>query len=94
MPSFRRRSRYWCFIARTFWFERRHQLWQLKAVGVPAGVDGLAIRKEQLGGNNIEIGAGPGPLKGKIWRIGLMGETSRKENVDVVLGTLKGILKK
>jgi alanine-glyoxylate transaminase / serine-glyoxylate transaminase / serine-pyruvate transaminase len=71
-----------------------HQLWQLNAVGVPAGVDELAVRKELLAGHNIEIGAGLGPLKGKIWRIGLMGETSKKENVDVVLNALKSILKK
>ena len=71
-----------------------HQLWQLNAVGVPAGVDELAVRKELLAGHNIEIGAGLGPLKGKIWRIGLMGETSNKDNVEAVLGALKSILKK
>ncbi|HEX4342487.1 MAG TPA: alanine--glyoxylate aminotransferase family protein [Verrucomicrobiae bacterium] len=71
-----------------------HQLWQLNAVGVPAGVDELAVRKQLLTDYNIEIGAGLGPLKGKIWRIGLMGETSKKENVELVLGALKSILKK
>ncbi len=71
-----------------------HQLWQLNAVGVPAGADELAVRKELLAGYNIEIGAGLGPLKGKIWRVGLMGETSKKENVDAVLSALKNILKK
>ena len=71
-----------------------HQLWQLNAVGVPAGADELAVRKELLAGYNIEIGAGLGPLKGKIWRVGLMGETSKKENVDAVLSALKSILKK
>ncbi|HEX4343162.1 MAG TPA: alanine--glyoxylate aminotransferase family protein [Verrucomicrobiae bacterium] len=71
-----------------------HQLWQLNAVGVPAGVDELAVRKQLLADYNIEIGAGLGPLKGKIWRIGLMGETSKKENVEMVLAALKNILKK
>jgi alanine-glyoxylate transaminase/serine-glyoxylate transaminase/serine-pyruvate transaminase len=71
-----------------------HQLWQLNAVGVPAGVDELAVRKQLLSEYNIEIGAGLGPLKGKIWRIGLMGEASKKENVDAVLGALKTILKR
>ncbi|HTR43073.1 MAG TPA: alanine--glyoxylate aminotransferase family protein [Pseudomonadales bacterium] len=70
-----------------------HQLWQLNAVGVPAGVDEAAVRKRLLADYNIEIGAGLGPLKGKIWRIGLMGETSKKENVDLVVGALKTILK-
>jgi len=71
-----------------------HQLWQLNAVGVPEGVDEAAVRKQLLAGYNIEIGAGLGPLKGKIWRIGLMGETSRKENVDAFLNALRQILKK
>jgi alanine-glyoxylate transaminase / serine-glyoxylate transaminase / serine-pyruvate transaminase len=70
-----------------------HQLWQLNAVGVPAGVDEASVRKRLLADYNIEIGAGLGPLKGKIWRIGLMGETSKKENVELVLGALKTILK-
>jgi alanine-glyoxylate transaminase / serine-glyoxylate transaminase / serine-pyruvate transaminase len=69
-----------------------HQLWQLNAVGVPAGVDEASVRKHLLADYNIEIGAGLGPLKGKIWRIGLMGETSKKENVELVLGALKTIL--
>ena len=71
-----------------------HQLWQLNAVGVPEGVDETAVRKQLLAGYNIEIGAGLGPLKGRVWRIGLMGETSRKENVDAVLAALREILKK
>jgi alanine-glyoxylate transaminase/serine-glyoxylate transaminase/serine-pyruvate transaminase len=71
-----------------------HQLWQLNAVGVPAGVDELAVRKQLLSDYNIEIGAGLGPLKGKIWRIGLMGEASKKENVETVLDALREILKK
>ena len=71
-----------------------HQLWQLNAVGVPAGVDELAVRKQLLTDHNIEIGAGLGPLKGKIWRIGLMGEASKKENVETVLDALRKILKR
>ena len=71
-----------------------HQLWQLNAVGVPEGVDEAAVRKQLLAAYNIEIGASLGPLKGKIWRIGLMGETSRKENVDAVLAALREILKR
>ncbi|MEJ0089049.1 MAG: alanine--glyoxylate aminotransferase family protein [Limisphaerales bacterium] len=71
-----------------------HQLWQLNAIGVPAGVDELAVRKQLLADYNIEIGAGLGPLKGKIWRIGLMGAGSTKENVATVLKALRKILKK
>ena len=52
-----------------------HQLWQLNAIAVPEGVDEANVRKRLLADFNIEIGAGLGPLKGKIWRVGLMGET-------------------
>ena len=71
-----------------------HQLWQLNAVGVPEGADEAGVRKKLLADYNIEIGAGLGPLKGKIWRIGLMGETSSPKNVATVLGALKQILGK
>jgi alanine-glyoxylate transaminase/serine-glyoxylate transaminase/serine-pyruvate transaminase len=69
-----------------------HQLWQLNAVGVPPGADEAAVRKRLLNEFNIEIGAGLGPLKGKIWRIGLMGETSSPANVKTVLHALKAAL--
>jgi alanine-glyoxylate transaminase/serine-glyoxylate transaminase/serine-pyruvate transaminase len=69
-----------------------HQLWQLNAVGVPEGVDEAAVRRRLLAEFNIEIGAGLGPLKGKIWRIGLMGEGSTRKNVELVLGALGKIL--
>jgi alanine-glyoxylate transaminase/serine-glyoxylate transaminase/serine-pyruvate transaminase len=69
-----------------------HQLWSLNAIGVPAGVDEGAVRKKLLADYNLEIGAGLGPLKGKIWRVGLMGETSRQENIDTFLSALKTIL--
>lgn len=69
-----------------------HQLWQLNPVGVPEGVDEATVRKALLTDHNIEVGAGLGPLKGKIWRIGLMGETSKKENVRTVLAALGKIL--
>jgi len=70
-----------------------HQLWQLNAVTVPTGVDEAAVRKRLLTDFNIEVGAGLGPLKGKVWRIGLMGETSTRENVQTILAALKSCLK-
>lgn len=69
-----------------------HQLWQLNAVTVPDGVDEAAVRKRLLTDFNIEVGAGLGPLKGKIWRVGLMGETSSKANVKMFLSALGQIL--
>ena len=69
-----------------------HQLWQLNAVSVPEGVDEANVRKRLLTDFNIEIGAGLGPLKGKIWRVGLMGETSSRANVRTFLSALGQIL--
>lgn len=71
-----------------------HQLWQLNAVSVPDGADETDVRKRLLNDFGIEIGAGLGPLKGKIWRVGLMGETSKRENVEVFLEALKTCLGK
>jgi alanine-glyoxylate transaminase/serine-glyoxylate transaminase/serine-pyruvate transaminase len=71
-----------------------HQLWQLNAVTVPEGVDEAEVRKRLLSEYNIEVGAGLGPLKGKIWRVGLMGETARPANVEKFLGALRSILKR
>ncbi len=56
---------------------------------VPEGVDEAAVRRRLLQTFNIEIAGGFGPLKGKIWRIGLMGFSSRRENVLLLLAALK-----
>jgi alanine-glyoxylate transaminase/serine-glyoxylate transaminase/serine-pyruvate transaminase len=69
-----------------------HRLWPLNAVQVPNGVDEAVVRKKLLNDFNIEIGAGLGPLKGKIWRVGLMGETSSLPNVKAFLSALGQIL--
>ncbi len=61
---------------------------QLNAVKVPEGVDEALVRKRLLDDFSIEIGAGLGELAGRIWRIGLMGEGSRPENVDRVVAAL------
>ncbi|HWP53658.1 MAG TPA: alanine--glyoxylate aminotransferase family protein [Pyrinomonadaceae bacterium] len=63
------------------------RLWSLNAVSVPEGVDDARVRSRLLD-ENIEIGGGLGPLKGKIWRIGLMGSGSTRENVLLVLDAL------
>jgi alanine-glyoxylate transaminase/serine-glyoxylate transaminase/serine-pyruvate transaminase len=71
-----------------------HRLWTLNSVTIPAGVDDGAVRRQLLEDYNIEIGAGLGPLQGKVWRIGLMGESSTQANVLLVLSALETILKK
>ena len=70
-----------------------HQLWQLNAVTVPDGVNEGEVRQRLLKDFQIEVGAGLGPMKGKIWRVGLMGETSSPENVQRFLEALESILK-
>ena len=65
------------------------RLWTLNAVRVPVGVDEAAVRRQLLNEFNIEIGAGLGPLAGRIWRVGLMGEGSRLSNVLIFLAALE-----
>jgi alanine-glyoxylate transaminase / serine-glyoxylate transaminase / serine-pyruvate transaminase len=69
-----------------------HSLTTLNAVHVPAGVDDPAVRKRLLSDYGIEIGAGLGPFKGRAWRIGLMGSSSTKRNVLLVLAALQALL--
>jgi alanine-glyoxylate transaminase/serine-glyoxylate transaminase/serine-pyruvate transaminase len=70
----------------------KHQLPQLNAVRIPAGVEDLAVRKRLLTEFGIEIGGGLGDFKGKAWRIGLMGYNSRPEVVLLFLGALEQCL--
>ena len=65
---------------------------QLNSVYIPEGSDDAKVRSSLIHKFNIEIGAGLGDLAGKIWRIGLMGHTSRKENVELCLSAFKEIL--
>jgi alanine-glyoxylate transaminase/serine-glyoxylate transaminase/serine-pyruvate transaminase len=69
-----------------------HTLPMLNAVHIPPGVDDLAVRKRLLAEFGIEIGGGLGDFKGKVWRIGLMGHSSRPNNVLLFLGALEQCL--
>ena len=70
-----------------------NQLPQLNAVYIPAGVDDLTVRKRLLTEFGIEIGGGLGDFKGKVWRIGLMGQNSRPGVVFTVLAALEQCLR-
>jgi alanine-glyoxylate transaminase/serine-glyoxylate transaminase/serine-pyruvate transaminase len=72
--------------------QESHQLWTLNSVRIPDGVDDATVRSVLLDEFNIEIGGGLGPLKGKTWRIGLMGESSSVANVLLVLSALERVL--
>ena len=68
-----------------------HRLPMLNSVKVPQGVDEARVRADLLNNHRIEIGAGLGPLAGKIWRIGLMGHTARPKNVERLLEALESV---
>lgn len=68
------------------------RLWSLNAIRVPDGIDDAGVRRRLLLDSSIEIGGGLGPLKGRIWRIGLMGSGSTRENVLLVLDALRRAL--
>ncbi|MFA5631920.1 MAG: alanine--glyoxylate aminotransferase family protein [Porticoccaceae bacterium] len=75
-----------------FLVAQEHRLPQLNAVTIPAGVDDAAVRSALLRDYNLEIGAGLGEYAGKIWRIGLMGYSSRKQNVLQSLAALEAVI--
>ena len=68
------------------------RLWTLNAVTVPDGIDEAAVRRRLLDEFSIEIGAGLGPLAGRIWRVGLMGAGSTLANVLLFLTALERVL--
>jgi len=69
------------------------RLWTLNAVRVPGGVDETAVRRALLADFGIEIGAGLGPLAGRIWRVGLMGASSTRGHLAMFLGALDHVLR-
>ena len=72
--------------------DKPSRLPMLNAVKIPDGVEDAAVRSVLRSKHKIEIGAGLGPLAGKIWRIGLMGHTAREENVERLMTALKDVL--
>jgi alanine-glyoxylate transaminase / serine-glyoxylate transaminase / serine-pyruvate transaminase len=69
-----------------------YRLPQMNAVYVPEGVNEAEVRRTLLSEFNLEIGAGLGPLAGKIWRFGLMGYSCKPENVMLCLSALGSVL--
>jgi alanine-glyoxylate transaminase/serine-glyoxylate transaminase/serine-pyruvate transaminase len=72
--------------------EEGRRLWTLSSVRIPPGVDDGGLRRALLEEFSIEIGGGLGPLKGKTWRVGLMGESSTEANVLLLLSALERLL--
>lgn len=71
---------------------REHRLNTVTSVKVPPAANHDHVKKHLLEDYGIEVGAGLGQLKGQIWRIGLMGHSSRREYVTLVLAALREIL--
>ncbi len=69
-----------------------YRLPNLTAACLPAGMDDKASRKRLLDEFNIEIGAGLGAVAGKIWRIGLMGETCKEDTIAVFIGAVDHLM--
>jgi alanine-glyoxylate transaminase/serine-glyoxylate transaminase/serine-pyruvate transaminase len=70
-----------------------HRLPPLSTPRFPNGLDELTIRKRLLTEYNLEIAGGLGQLGGQVWRIGLMGYSSRPENVTLFLAALQSLMK-
>jgi alanine-glyoxylate transaminase/serine-glyoxylate transaminase/serine-pyruvate transaminase len=72
--------------------DRGHRLPMLNSVRLPVGLEDASVRRELLQNYDIEIGGGLGELAGLVWRIGLMGESARQNNVLGLLTALEEIL--
>ena len=68
-----------------------HRLPMLNCVTLPDGIDEATMRTQLLQQYGIEIGGGLGPLRGRVWRIGLMGESCRQAHVLTLLNALEEI---
>ena len=68
------------------------RLWQINTVKVPDGMDDAVMRTRLLREYNIEIGAGLGPIKGQVWRVGVMGYSANRANVLLLLSAMETIL--
>jgi len=65
----------------------------LNAIKIPEGIDDAKVRGRLLNEYNIEIGAGLGEFSGKVWRIGLMGESCTQNHINLLLSALVQILR-
>ena len=72
--------------------EESYRLPQLNTVSIPEGVDEAVVRSTLLSRYNLEIGAGLGGLAGKVWRVGLMGQSATGEYVTLFLSAMEDVL--
>jgi len=79
-------------IGLRFFVEEKSRLPQLNSIVVPDGVDEANVRRALLNEFDLEIGAGLGALAGKVWRVGLMGQSACRRNVLYFLSAMEAIL--
>lgn len=72
--------------------EEQHRLPNLNSVFLPEGLDEAQLRRQLLDKYNIEVGGGLGAFAGKIWRIGIMGESCTRNHVNMLVGALEELL--
>ncbi|HAS45422.1 MAG TPA: alanine--glyoxylate aminotransferase [Microscillaceae bacterium] len=75
-----------------FLVEEAFRLPMLNTVKIPEGTDDATTRSRLLNEFNIEIGGGLGKFAGKVWRIGLMGESCTRTHVNQLTAALKQIM--
>ena len=75
-----------------FLVKEEDRLPQLNAIYIPDGVNDLESRQRLLNEFSLEIGAGLGVLAGKVWRIGLMGQSSNKKNIEYCLNSIAEVI--
>jgi alanine-glyoxylate transaminase/serine-glyoxylate transaminase/serine-pyruvate transaminase len=75
-----------------FLVEEKYRLPNLNTVFVPQGIDEARLRNELLTRYNIEVGSGLGAFAGKLWRVGIMGESCTKNHVNMLIGALEELI--
>ena len=78
----------------SFLVDEKYRLPNLNAVFVPEGLDEAKLRRELLSDYNIEVGGGLGAFAGKIWRVGIMGESCTSNHVNALVGALEDLMAK
>ena len=75
-----------------FLVEEKYRLPNLNSVFLPDGYDELTLRNQLLNKYNIEVGGGLGAFAGKLWRVGIMGESATKNHVNMLVGALDELM--
>lgn len=75
-----------------FFVDEPYRAPMINPILAPDGIDEAKVRSGLLHGYGIEVGGGLGPLKGKAWRVGLMGQSSNRDHVLLFLGALEQVL--